>query len=290
MSKLWSRRQALSGIAAGSGLLASDKVWAQAREPGQGLLARLQSAKKVTVGVVNQMPYSGLNPDGTLDGIAPVLTKIIMPRLGVPQVDGVVGTYGDMVPGMQAGRWDFISASLVITKARCAQVRFADPILFDGGMFVFLKGSLPNPPKSVADLVAQKLVVGVSQGGAHMRVAVTAGVDPANIRQFPNDVSTFDGLVAKRIQVAFGSFASLDRMAKLRGLDVESTFPVPDDPEHGSSCAFRLADKDLYDAYQKELRAMKASGEYLPIAQKFGFDTPPSLMPMTSDEACEKSN
>ncbi|HWG06377.1 MAG TPA: transporter substrate-binding domain-containing protein [Beijerinckiaceae bacterium] len=289
MPKLWSRREALSGIAAGSGFLTSGKVWAQAAGTGQGLLARLQAQKKAKIGVVNQMPYSGVNPDGTLDGIGPALSKIIMQRLGVPEIEGVAGTYGDMVPGMQAGRWDFISASLVITKARCAQILFADPILFDGGMFVFLKGSIAELPKSVADLAAQKLIVGVSQGGAHMRVAIEAGVDQSNLRQFPSDVSTFDGLVAKRIQVAFGSFASLDRTAKLRGLAVETTFPVPDDPEHGSSCAFRNADRDLYDAYQKELRAMKASGEYLPIAQKFGFDTPPSLMPMTAEEACSKS-
>ena len=287
MPPIWSRRRVLSGLAAGTALAIPGKVWAQAKEPG--LLARLRGEKRAKIGLVNQMPYSGMNPDGTLDGIGPTLSKMILQRLGVPDVEGIVGTYGDMVPGMQAGRWDFISASLVITKARCAQILFADPILFDGGMFVFLKGSLAHPPKSVADLVAQKLVIGVSQGGAHMRVAIEAGVDPSNVRQFPSDVSTFDGLVAKRIQLAFGSFASLDRTAKLRGLDVETTFPVPDDPEHGSSCAFRTADKDLYDAYQKELRAMKASGEYLPIAQKFGFDTPPSLMPMTAEEACTKT-
>jgi polar amino acid transport system substrate-binding protein len=287
MQQFWSRRTLLSGLVAGTALATSGKVWAQAKD--QGLLARLRSAKKVKVGIVNQPPYSGIDPDGTLTGIAPTLTKIIMPRLGVPEVEAVAGSYGEMVPGMQAGRWDFISASLVITKARCSQILFADPILFDGGMFVFLKGSLANPPKTVADLVAQKLVIGVSQGGAHMRVAVEAGVDPANIRQFPSDISTFDGLIAKRIQLAFGSFASLSRTAKLRGLDVGSTFPVPDDPEHGSSCAFRLGDKGLYEAYQKELRAMKTSGEYLPIAQKFGFDTPPDLMMMTSDEACKMS-
>jgi polar amino acid transport system substrate-binding protein len=286
MAEEWSRRRLLSGLAAGALAASPGKVWAQAAGPGQGLLARLKAAKKVNVGLANQPPFSGVDPDGTLTGCAPTLTKLIMARLGVPEIVGIAVTYGEFIPGLQANRWDFIAAAMTITKLRCAQVLYSDPVLFDGGAFVTLKGAFAEPPKLVADLVRSKLIVGVSTGGAHARFALEAGMDPANLRQFPGDVGIIDGLLAKRIEVAFGSNSSLGNVYRQRGLDVDVTFPIKDDPSAGAACAFRLTDTDLHAAFQNELRAMKASGEYLPIAQKFGFDTPPDLMFVTSDQLC----
>jgi len=64
------------------------------------------------------------------------------------------------------------------------------------------------------------------------------------------------------------------------------TYPVPDGPANGSGCAFRPSDTDLHEGFQRELRAMKASGEYLQITRQFGFDTLPELMAMTAEQAC----
>jgi polar amino acid transport system substrate-binding protein len=284
MHDIWSRRHVLSGLAALPLAMSARPVLAQAA--GQGLLSRLRAAKKVTVGVANFPPYSGMDPDGTLIGLVPTLTKLIMTRLGVPEIVGITATYGELIPGMQAGRWEFICAALTISKARCAQVSFADPIVFDGPSFVSLKGELPNPPKLVSELVAQKLIVGVSTGGAISREALEAGVNPANIRQLPDNVAIVDALVAKRIQIAFQDNAGIKVVYMQRGLAVDTTFPIADAPEHGSSCAFRTADSDLLGAFQQELRAMKASGEYLSISRQFGFDTPPELVAVTADQAC----
>jgi polar amino acid transport system substrate-binding protein len=189
---------------------------------------------------------------------------------------------------MQAGRWDFVSASLTINKMRCAQVKFSDPIVFDGTAIVSLKGALPNPPKLVADIVRDKIVIGVQSGGANSRAALAAGVDQANMLQFPNDASIIDGLIAKRIQIAFGSNSSLKVAYGMRNLDVVVTYPVADGPANGSGCAFRPDDTDLYDAYQRELRAMKASGEYQQILKQFAFDPPlPEQLNMTAEQACQ---
>lgn len=259
-----------------------------AQAQGQGLLARLQAAKRVKVGFANQPPYSALNTDGSVTGVAPTISKAIMTRLGVPEMEGIIATYGELVPGMQAGRWDFVAASLTINKQRCSQVTFSDPIVFDGTAIVSLKGALPNPPKLLAEIVRNKVVIGVQSGGANSRAALAAGIDQANMLQFPNDAAVIDGLIAKRIQVAFGANSSLKVAYGMRNLDVVITYPVADGPTNGSGCAFRPTDTDLYAAYQRELRAMKASGEYQQIIKQFGFDAPPpEQLNMTADQACE---
>src|SRR5215831_3793445 len=127
MSKGWTRRcvVALSGVAlAGPAAIMTSSTLAQ----GSGLLARLQASKKVRVGLANQLPFSALTPDGTLIGVAPTLSQMIMNRLGITDIEGFIGGYGELVPGMLAGRWDFISSCLTVTQPRCQQVAYSDPI------------------------------------------------------------------------------------------------------------------------------------------------------------------
>jgi polar amino acid transport system substrate-binding protein len=284
------RRQVISSVLAAPLAVASHKVWAQAAAPGQGLLTRLRAAKSVTIGVVNFLPYSGIDPNGSLSGITPALLKIIMQRIGVPELKGVpVGGYGDLIPGLQAGRWDIICASLTITRDRCSEVAFSDPMVIDGGAFISLKSDLPDPPKTIKEVIERKLILGSGAGGAYARYALQVGLSRDNLREFPNEATLIDGLIAKRCQIVFQGNASITRAYTTRNLSVDKTYPVADYPMSGSSCAFRKTDPDLHEAVQKELRAMKASGEFQTIAKEFGFEIPANLVNMTAEEACAKN-
>jgi polar amino acid transport system substrate-binding protein len=278
------RRQLLGGIGAASLILAAPPLYAQSA-PGD-LLKRLQAAKKVRVGIANQPPFSALNPDGTLTGVAPHLTQLVMKRLGVSEYEVSIGTYGELIPGMLAGRWDFVAAALTITKPRCEQVVFADPVTLDQRAIVSVKGAVADPPTRIADFVKKNTIVGVFAGGADYRMLTELGIPQANIRQFPNDAALMDGLAAKRMQIVFGSYSALKDVMHKRGLDLAMTYPIEDDHPSFAGPAFRKEDKDLYDAFQKELRALKASGEFKAIGEQYGFDAPPLLVKATPAEAC----
>jgi polar amino acid transport system substrate-binding protein len=253
---------------------------------GQGLLAKLRAAKKVRVGIANQPPFSALNPDGTLTGAAPTVSKKIMERLGVPEMEGFIATYGELIPGMMADRWDFVSASLTITPARCGQVKFADPLIYDGTAIAYLKETGGPAPTKIGDIAKLDIPFGVLAGGADLRATIAAGVSPANIMQFESDQATIDALLAHRMKYGLATHSALQAIMAQRNIQLELVYPLPDDPARGSSCAFRPGDTDLYDAYQTELRAMKESGEYLSIIRQFGYDTPPELMKITAEQAC----
>jgi polar amino acid transport system substrate-binding protein len=282
---------------AGSVALASTALWSACRgalaqvtpEKGLGLLAKLQAAKKVRIGFPNQPPFSALNPDGTVTGAAPTITKTIMERLGIPGIEGFLASYGELIPGMMADRWDFVSAALTITKARCAQVRFGDPIIFDGDNIVAIKGH-PGPlPKRLSELAKGGFVVGAPAGGADVKALLAAGVTLDNIRQFTNDPSEIDALLAKRIDFGVMSPSGVHQMIKQRHLDLEITYPVEDDPPRGSACAFRLQDTDLHDAYVGEMRKMRASGELIAILSSFGYETTVEQLSTPVDQLCAVS-
>src|SRR5258708_4844340 len=241
-------RRVIAGLA---GALVLRRLALAQAPGGQGLLARLQAAKKVRVGVANQPPFSALNPDGTLSGVAPTVSQMVLKRLGITEIEGYIGTYGELVPGMLAGRWDFISACLTVNQPRCEQVQYSDPITSDGRAIVTRKGE--KGPKRI-----------------------------------PGLKDYVDGLLAKRFQAQFGSHPGIADMIKKRGLEneLDVIYPVEDDAISFAACAFRKDDTDLHAAFQRELRALKASGEFGTVVAAHGFDVNDKLLNATPEQAC----
>lgn len=280
------RRTLLTALAATAVLPRPALAQAQPRA-GQGLLKKLQAAKKVRVGIANQPPFSSLNPDGSVTGAAPAISKAVLARLGIVEMEGFIASYGELIPGMMADRWDFVSASLTITKARCAQVLYADPLILDGSALFYKKTPGGPTPQSVADVVKLDAPLGIQAGGADLRTVIADGVARNNIVQFTSDQEIIDGLLANRMPYALTAYSALRHVLEGRDTtDLAIVYPVVDDPPKGSSCAFRMADTDLYDAYQTELRALKASGEFAAILKQYGYDTSPALLTITADQAC----
>jgi ABC-type amino acid transport substrate-binding protein len=122
-----------------------------------------------------------------------------------------------------------------------------------------------------------------------VKALLAAGVTLDNIRQFTNDPSEIDALLAKRIDFGVMSPSGVHQMIKQRHLDLEITYPVEDDPPRGSACAFRLQDTDLYEAYVKEMRKMRASGELIAILNSFGYETTMEQLSTSVDQLCAVS-
>ncbi|MGE3149006.1 MAG: transporter substrate-binding domain-containing protein [Pseudorhodoplanes sp.] len=252
-------------------------------------LERLRKAKKVKVALPQQPPYSGLQPDGSVIGIAPTIVKLIMGRLGVPEIEGVVAPYGQLIPGVNPGRWDIIAACLTITKERCPSVAYADPIVSEGGIFIYRPADLPDPPKNGAEIASRGLKVVTSQGSYNVQRAVNAGVQQANIIQVPDTPAIFNTVATKRGDIGYSTLYGANNILK-QYPDFKSVYPVSDDPPRGSSCAFRLSDKELHGAFQKELRAMKASGEFQKIAEQAGFPPVGQSVNVTAEEECARAS
>ena len=243
------------------------------------------------VGITNGPPYSSLLPDGTLGGVAPTITAKIMQRLGVPKLEGFAAPYGQLIPGLQAGRWDFISAALTITKARCEQVTYSDPFLIDGAAFAYIPGDLPNPPKSIKDAGEKLDRIGMLTGTAMLPLvqrAVAAGKQGV-ITQYPDNSALLEALLTKRIQAAFTGILVLRQQREQRNNIFNIVHPLPDDFAHGSGPAFRPTDTDLIDAFRIEYRKMKASGESREIVKSFGFTVMGDDEDLTAEQACERA-
>jgi polar amino acid transport system substrate-binding protein len=257
-----------------------------ARAQGSGLLAQLREKKTARVAFAAQPPYSELKPDGSLSGIAPIVSQTIMQRLGVPQLEGITVTYAEIIPGLMAGRWDFIAACLAITPVRCKQVLYADPIVFDPAVVAYLPSETSDVPNNVEAIGKTGLKTGTIAGLYALRQVQRA--IGSNLTIFPDNAALIDGLINKRVQVALCSLTGFKLIQTMRTTQFKVSEPLTDILIAGSGPAFRPADTDLYSAFQVEMRKMRQSGEIAALNEQFGFTyMREKYDAMTAERACE---
>lgn len=284
----FSRRSMLSLIAGGTASLTLSAP-AIAQSSGQGLLDKLRKAGVVKVAITNDMPYAHLNPDGTVDGVAATITKLCIERMGIAKMEPIVATYGELVPGLQAGRWDIIGADMTITKARCEQVSYIDPYTIDSAAFAYVPGAIKDPPKTLKDVGQSTFKIGMLRGTYMLPIVKGKGVKEENIVIFPDIQGELQGLLQKRIDIAFAGSTSLKQMRAQQNNAFTVVHPIPDDVLHGASAAVRKTDTDVLDAFNAEYRKMKKSGEAKAIIEKFGWEVLPGHTEMTGEKACTES-
>ena len=93
---------------------------------GEGVLKSLQEKGVVKVGFANEKPYA-YEEDGELKGGAVAIAKAVFENLGIEEVDGHLSDFGQLIPGLGAGKFDVITAGMAITPDRCDSVDFGEP-------------------------------------------------------------------------------------------------------------------------------------------------------------------
>jgi polar amino acid transport system substrate-binding protein len=290
MSILWTRRRVM-GVAAGIGAMALAAPALAQGTTAQGALARVKAAGVLKIGIADNIPWSKLNPDGSLTGIAPLTVMAVAKRLGIPKVEAIVATYGQLVPGLNAGRWDMIGASLTISPERCAQVIFTDPFYRadESQWSGYLSSVVKEPPKSFVELAKSFDRVGMTSGTAQLpfmqRAIETAG-SKTEVVQFTDPQLLVEGLTTKRVPIVTADQKTMELLKKQRG-GFEIAPIDSGQPNRGSGGAFRKEDADFRDAFIKEQRELRKSGEIQKILAEFNYQYDEKFMAISGDDACK---
>jgi polar amino acid transport system substrate-binding protein len=218
--------------------------------------------------------------------VAPEVAKTVLSRLGITKINGIVAAYGDLIPGLAAGRWDMIGADLTISSTRCKQVLFADPITVDGASAAYLTHT---PPTTLKAIGAAGMTVGMLQGSFLVAAAESKGISSGKILQFPDDTSAIDGLQAGRVTVVVSTTSGLAALLRQEPGRFKVGPEISDAGVDAASNAFATGDKSLYNAYQAQLRNIRADGTLDQILKKYGFQTPAKYKNLTVSQACAPS-
>ncbi|MBY3298783.1 ectoine/hydroxyectoine ABC transporter substrate-binding protein EhuB [Rhizobium laguerreae] len=235
-------------------------------------LEQLKEQGFARIAIANEPPFTAVGADGKVSGAAPDVARAIFEKLGIKEVVASISEYGAMIPGLQAGRHDAITAGLFMKPERCAAVAYSEPILCDAEAFALKKG---NPLKltsykDIADNPDAK--IGAPGGGTEEKLALEAGVPRDRVIVVPDGQSGIKMLQDGRIDVYSLPVLSIhDLMAKANDPNLETVAPVVNAPVYCDGAAFRKQDVALRDAFDAELKKLKESGEFAKIIEPYGF-------------------
>lgn len=251
-------------------------------EGGGDTLERMRAQGYARLAIANEPPYTKVETDGTVAGAEPEIAAAVLEMLGIPEVQGVVTPYASMIPGLQADRWDMITAGLFMKQSRCQEVAYTEPVIVSTESFLVAEGN-PKGVQTVAGAKQAGLDVAVLPGAFEEGILKTAGFPPAQIVAVPDARSGVDALKAGRADAFLLPTLSLEEI-KPKGFDV--TPPIPDAPRTGSGAAFRKSDVALRDAYNEKLAEFKQTPEFEAILTKWGFSAE-AVEGVTAEELCQ---
>ncbi len=255
-----------------SGAGASDKPAASA-----SVLDEIKSRGKLIVGVKYDTKLFGLkNPaNNEVEGfdvdIAKALAKSILGDETKIELKEV--TSKTRIPMLDNNEIDLIVATMTITEERKEQVDFSDVYFKAGQSLLVKKGSAI---KSIDDITKGTKVLAV-KGSTSVDNIIEKAPD-ATVLEFDNYQDAFAALKAGQGDVLTTDNAILyGMMAQDAGYEVVGE-PFTDEPY---GIAIKKGETALVDAVNKELAALKSSGEYNKIYEKWIGTAPTEVQMQT---------
>ncbi|MBB6283538.1 ectoine/hydroxyectoine ABC transporter substrate-binding protein EhuB [Geobacillus subterraneus] len=256
----------------------------------------LETLKKkgvVYVGFANEKPYA-YEENGELKGEAVDIAKEIFKQLGIEKVEGRLAEFNELIPGLNAGKFDVITAGMAILPNRCEKVDFAEPEYQVGDALVVKKGN-PKNLHSYEDIAKQPdIKIAVMSASMEVDYLKQSGVKEEQIVLVPDIPAVIDAVKTGRADAATGTQLTMKSALQSAGqdeLELVSDFQQPDVegiPSYGAA-VFRQDDDQLREAYNKELQKLKDSGKLLEILQKNGFGEENLPGDMTTAQLCGNS-
>jgi len=262
-------RRAFVGLIAGIAATATIGV-----AHAETTLEKAKAAGYIRVGFANEAPFGFATADGKLTGESPEVVKAVLNKMGIAQVDGVLTEFGSLIPGLQAGRFDIIAAGMFVNPKRCEQINFSEPTYGIGQAFLVKAGN-PKGLKDYASVASTgDLKLAVMAGAVESGYAKDSGVKQAQLVVLPDQSSLVKAVQAGRADAAALTALSIADMAS-KNDGVQSTEPFgtvagKSVVGHGA-VGFRKDDKDLYAAFNAELKKFIGSEEHIKLVTPFGF-------------------
>lgn len=226
---------------------------------------------KLTIGTEGAYPpFNTIGPDGSLSGFDIDIAKALCAEMKV-ECEFVTQDWDGIIPGLQAGKYDAIIASMSITEERKSQVLFTNKYYTTPLSLVAPKDSVLSGTDPAA---YSGKVIGAQAGTTQAEYAEKAyGAVGAEVKQYPTHEDAIvdmnngrvDAVISDKFVLMTWLEADGKACCKMVG-DIAGT-------ETEAGIALRLGEEALRDRFNAALDALVKNGTYKQIQGKyFSFD------------------
>ena len=253
-------------------------------------LARVKKSKVITVGFANERPYAFRDSSGNLVGEAPSIHGEVFKQIGDIKLKPRLYEFDSLIPALNAGRVDVVTAGMFITPERCQQAAFSNPEYVAPEALLVKKGN-PAGLSDYASVAKKGATLAVMAGAVEGDQAKAYHVK--NMQTVADQTSGMDAVKSGRAD-AFALTSISVRWAAKNDSSVEVLTPftpvVDGTKQIGAGAAvFRQKDDSLREAFDKALADLLANGHtWLNLVKPWGFteaEKPSSSM--TAEKLCQ---
>ncbi|MBV8913726.1 MAG: ectoine/hydroxyectoine ABC transporter substrate-binding protein EhuB [Acetobacteraceae bacterium] len=245
----------------------------------QGTIEQGRAQGYLRLGFANEAPFSCATGEGKLAGVDVEILNALLKEIGIPEMQGGLTTFGSLIPGLRARRFDIVASGIYIRPDRCKQVAFGEPLYVVGDAIIVRAGN-PRHIHGYADVAHDRSIhIGYPTGGTGVSGNAKAmGVADDQLIGFPDGPTGFAAVKAGRIDgYATTAIVGEEQLRAARDPALERAAPFEQPVVDGkvqvgvTSFALRPEDKDLLAELNRHLAALKATPAYLEILERNGL-------------------
>ena len=257
-------RTAMLGVAVLAAVLAS------AAAASAQTVTEIVARGKVRIGVLTGAPpYGMIDATGKAIGYDADVAALVGKYLNLP-VDVVALTPPSRIPALEAGKVDFLVATLAPTAERAKTVMFTMPY---SEFQVWIYGKKATSIKDWADLKGMK--VGVNRGSSVEPNLVAQQSVGLTVVRFEDDSTTMQALFSGQVDAVAEPDAQANAALKARAdADMEQKFNISRQP---NSMTVRKDAFELHQWLNNAIYLMKINGELDAISRKWVGSPLPDL-------------
>lgn len=243
---------------------------------GAADLEDLRAGGTIRVAIADEKPYGYIDEQGNARGPGPDVARHVLGEMGIDDIDWVVTEFGDLIPGLQEGRFDMAAAEMAILPERCEQVIYSEPnTTYGEGLLV--KVGNPHGLRFYSDFAKRnKLKVAVLAGANQRGYLRRLDVPESKIVTIQNNQDAIEAIANGQADAYAATSLTVSELAQ-QSDQVEPAFnfvdPVIDGKEvrGWGGFAFNKASTDLRDAFNEVLVPYKFTDQWEQTLARYGF-------------------
>jgi polar amino acid transport system substrate-binding protein len=233
---------------------------------------RIANGESIRLGFANEVPWAYPGDNNAPQGFVNAYALGVLEKMGYDNIEPVVTEWGGLIPGLKANRFDIITGGMYILKSRCENVEFSEPMGKFGDAFIVAKGN-PKGISNYQDIKSKGAVFVTGAGYNTVEAAKKEGVPESNIMTVPGPTEILAAVKAGRADAGGVTYFTALNLAKESGGTVEVTDPsaLPEWTLNWVGIAFRPADKDFLEKFNKAQAEYLGSAEMLKAVEQYGY-------------------
>lgn len=243
---------------------------------GAASLDEIRDRGSIRIAIADEEPYGYLDEDGEATGPGPDVARHVLNELGIDEIEWIVTDFGDLISGLQEGRFDMAAAEMAILPERCEKIIYSEPnTTYGEGLLV--KTGNPRGIRGYDDFrLHNDLRVAVMGGANQIDFLKETGVSEDSIVTIERNREAIEAIASGNADAYAATSLTVNGLARDSDeVEAARNFvdPVIDGREIRSwgGFAFNRESADLRDAFNEVLVPYKYTDDWEDTLTRHGF-------------------